>query len=65
MSEYNKDDILVTQDMIKVMFEATQRQRLSTFTQLNKSAKKGGIVFVGDSITEGFPIHEMLQQQRN
>ncbi|WP_018751978.1 GDSL-type esterase/lipase family protein [Paenibacillus sanguinis] len=37
-----------------------QMQQLKSFVDLNRIAKKGGIVFAGDSITAGFPIHEML-----
>jgi hypothetical protein len=41
--------------------EFMQKTRLASFKELNKRAQKGGVVFVGDSITEGFPIDEILQ----
>jgi lysophospholipase L1-like esterase len=44
--------------------EFTHKHRLASFTELNKFAQKGGVVFVGDSITEGFPIHEMLEYDK-
>ncbi|WP_239616551.1 GDSL-type esterase/lipase family protein [Cohnella mopanensis] len=46
--------------IIKPFLENVQKQRLATFFGLNPIAKKHGIVFIGDSITEGFSIHEML-----
>ncbi|MDQ8735619.1 SGNH/GDSL hydrolase family protein [Paenibacillus sp. LHD-38] len=48
----------------QVLIHLQQRhraQRLANFVELNKSVEKGGILFIGDSITEGFPIHEMLK----
>ena len=34
--------------------------RRTGFSELNKGVKPGGIVFTGDSITDWFPIHELL-----
>lgn len=51
-------------EISKVFFEFTTKQRLDSFRELNKQAQKGGVVFVGDSITEGFPIHEILQCEK-
>jgi lysophospholipase L1-like esterase len=45
----------------KAWFEFTTKARLASFKELNQRAQKEGIVFCGDSITEGFPIYEMLQ----
>jgi hypothetical protein len=45
----------------KGFMELMQKERLASYKELNKRAQKGGVVFVGDSITEGFPIHEILQ----
>lgn len=47
----------------KFMQEMFKRQidnKLKTFSDLNKTAKKKGILFVGDSITEGYPLHELF-----
>lgn len=38
---------------------AAKKNRLESFRRLNPIAKKKGISFIGDSITEGFPIYEM------
>lgn len=38
-----------------------QRRKIEKFHTLNSKAKKGGIVFLGDSITESYPIHELIQ----
>jgi lysophospholipase L1-like esterase len=38
---------------------AAKKNRLDSFRRLNPIAKKKGIAFIGDSITEGFPIYEM------
>ncbi len=39
-------------------------EKLQMFSGLNKLAKPNQIVFVGDSITEGFPIDELLVSQK-
>ena len=41
--------------------ESSKKNRLTSFRKLNPLVKKKGIVFIGDSITEGFPICEMYQ----
>jgi lysophospholipase L1-like esterase len=48
-----------------VMFEFMRTSKVEAFAELNKSASKDGIVFVGDSITEGFPIQEMFPNSKN
>lgn len=55
--KYTEEDLV---EMFKGFIKHNIIQRYNTFIELNKQAKKGGIVFVGDSITEGFPIHELL-----
>jgi len=47
-----------------LLFEIERSLKLSSYQALNSNAVKGGIVFVGDSITDGFPIHEMLRADR-
>lgn len=44
--------------------EMTQRQdreKLESYRQLNRLAKKGQVVFTGSSLMEQFPLNEMLQ----
>lgn len=55
----NQTDI--TEMIDRFMRHATQA-RIDTFRALNRAAGPGGIVFAGDSITEGFPIHELFPQ---
>ncbi|MFF2482075.1 GDSL-type esterase/lipase family protein [Paenibacillus sp. NPDC058071] len=43
------------------MLEKSKKNRLDAFSCLNTSSAKQGIVFIGDSITEQFPMSEMLQ----
>ncbi|MFF2090883.1 SGNH/GDSL hydrolase family protein [Paenibacillus sp. NPDC058174] len=45
------------------MLEKSKQQRLEAFRSLNADASKQGIVFIGDSITEHFPLSEMLQSK--
>jgi|HigsolmetaGSP11D_1036233.scaffolds.fasta_scaffold18964_2 lysophospholipase L1-like esterase len=44
--------------------EFTIGERYRAFLELNRRAAKGGVVFVGDSITEGFNIHELLRSDK-
>lgn len=39
---------------------ADQNRKIEKFHSLNELAQPGGIVFVGDSITESYPIHELF-----
>ncbi len=52
------------QEKLNRMFEQwmydDQNRKWKNFKELNESAKTGGIVFAGDSITEAYPIHELL-----
>lgn len=45
----------------RVWMFGDQKRKIKKFHILNKDADKGGVVFVGDSITESYPIHELLQ----
>ena len=36
-------------------------RKAEAFCKLNEQALKGGIVFAGDSITEGYPVYEMFR----
>ncbi len=49
------------EDFFEQLTAINTAQRLSWFQYLNQTAKPGGIVFVGDSITQEFPVHEMLR----
>lgn len=48
-------------EIFRSYMEFNINQRYTTFVELNKLAELGGVVFVGDSITEGFNIHELLK----
>lgn len=47
-------------DFFTLLLEANFKMRVDWFRELNKDAEKGGIVLVGDSLTQEFPIHEMM-----
>ncbi|WP_141504691.1 SGNH/GDSL hydrolase family protein [Paenibacillus luteus] len=47
-------------DMLKQLGTFMQERRLANYTQLNRLAHRNGVVFAGDSITEHFPVHELL-----
>ncbi|GHV27756.1 1-alkyl-2-acetylglycerophosphocholine esterase [Clostridia bacterium] len=49
----------ITPEMLE-MFQRIVLSKLNAFIALNKRVTPGGIVFVGDSITEGYPVYEML-----
>jgi lysophospholipase L1-like esterase len=51
-------------DIFRKYLEFNINQRYTSFIELNKWAEFGGIVFVGDSITEGFNIHELLKSDK-
>jgi lysophospholipase L1-like esterase len=61
MNENNQEEL---NEIFRKYIEHTIIQRYTTFVELNKLAEKGGIVFVGDSITEGFNIHELLKSDK-
>lgn len=45
-----------------VDFKTDQELKVERYAQLNKTIKKGQIVFVGSSLMEMFPIEELLQE---
>ena len=47
-------------NFLEQLIAAGFESRMSWFRYLNQRAKPGGIVFVGDSLTQEFLIHEML-----
>jgi lysophospholipase L1-like esterase len=51
----------VLSEIAKQHVDASKKNRLDSFRKLNLFASKNGVVFVGDSITEGFPLYEMYQ----
>jgi lysophospholipase L1-like esterase len=51
------------EDVLKVFFENSRKQRLANFLMLNRLAEKNAIVLLGDSIMEGFPILELYRSQ--
>lgn len=50
------------EDFFEQLTAVNTQQRLSWFRYLNQTARPGGIVFVGDSITQEFLVHEMLRE---
>ncbi|PAD28696.1 GDSL-type esterase/lipase family protein [Paenibacillus sp. 7523-1] len=46
-------------EMGKQSADNNRKKRVATFKGVNRLAKKEGIVFIGDSIMEGFPLYEM------
>lgn len=64
MSKPTAEELERLGKLAAVHFEFTKKEKLAAFAALNRNAPKGGIVFAGDSITEGFPIHEMLRSQK-
>lgn len=59
----NTDDGHERNDM-RLLGSFLQARKLADYKALNRHVQPGGIVFAGDSITEGFPIHELLQSGR-
>lgn len=55
---YQKDDV---KEFRAYVLKDQQEQLWEKYTALNKLASQPNIVFAGDSITEFFPVHEMLQ----
>ena len=43
------------------MAQRQDREKLESYRQLNRLAKKGQAVFTGSSLMEQFPLNEMLQ----
>ena len=49
---------------MKKLGEFMRKMKLDNFIALNRHAELNGVVFAGDSITEGFPVHELLRSAR-
>ena len=48
------------EEQFKKMMETEWKNKVKSFSDLNKFAQKGQIVFTGSSLCEQFPINEML-----
>lgn len=48
-------------EKMKRLGDFLKARKLADYIELNRHAEPGGIVFAGDSITEGFPVHELLR----
>ncbi|OBR65282.1 hypothetical protein A7K91_20075 [Paenibacillus oryzae] len=51
-------------DKLKQLGAMMQERRLNNYIDLNRLAQKNGVVFAGDSITEHFPVHELLVSKK-
>jgi lysophospholipase L1-like esterase len=47
-------------DFLKLLLKSGFDQKVASFKEQNRHVKQGGIAFVGDSITQDFPIHDYL-----
>jgi lysophospholipase L1-like esterase len=68
MAEY-KPSIDVSPELVMKIISRLQEyqktemaKKLLSFRALNKIASKGGVVFAGDSITEGYPLFELFSR---
>ena len=50
-------------DFLKFLLQNGFHQRVTDFEAMNAHAQQGGITFVGDSITQEFPLHEYFPKQ--
>lgn len=57
---YQKSDV---KEFRAYVLKDQQEQLWEKYAALNKLASQPNIVFAGDSITEFFPVHEMLQSE--
>lgn len=57
---YQKSDV---KEFRAYVLKDQQKQLWEKYAALNKLASQPNIVFAGDSITEFFPVHEMLQSE--
>lgn len=48
-------------EQLAEMARRQDREKLESYRQLNRLAKKGQVVFTGSSLMEQFPLNEMLQ----
>ncbi|MFS0723504.1 GDSL-type esterase/lipase family protein [Paenibacillus sp. 1P07SE] len=51
-------------EQMKRLGDFMKARKLADYIKLNRQAEPGGIVFAGDSITEGFPVHELLRTNK-
>ncbi|WP_020617774.1 GDSL-type esterase/lipase family protein [Paenibacillus daejeonensis] len=51
-------------EKMKQLGDFLKARKLADYCELNRYVEPGGIVFAGDSITEGFPIHELLRASK-
>ena len=52
-------------DSVREIMQAEKRDKVNRFRRLNPFAVKGQILFVGSSLMEQFPIHELLMADRS
>lgn len=45
-------------DFLKLLLKNGFDQKVASFKEQNRHVKQGGIAFVGDSITQDFPVHD-------
>lgn len=51
-------------EKMKRLGDFLKARKLADYIALNRHAEPGGLVFAGDSITEGFPVHELLRARK-
>ena len=51
-------------EKMKPLGDFLKARKLADYCELNRHVQPGGIVFAGDSITEGFPVHELLRASK-
>lgn len=52
---------MTLEEQLAEMAQRQDREKLESYRQLNRLAKKGQVVFTGSSLMEQFPLNEMLQ----
>lgn len=52
---------MTLEEQLAEMTQRQDREKLESYRQLNRLAKKGQVVFTGSSLMEQFPLNEMLQ----
>lgn len=63
----NLQDLYKTKEVSlfrQLLLKQDQEKIWKNYQELNQLAEKGGTVFAGDSITEFFPIHELLRSSK-
>ena len=56
----DKDASKILEEFMKTMLDNEWKNKVKSFRDLNKAAKKGQIVFTGSSLCEQFPVNELL-----